>query len=436
MGDGTAVEFVSSGTAEGRREVDVLPGEMSQTEIQVKVPSDALSGLLTVKTVAGGQLFSVTSETPFRVLPKINFAFPNRGHLGDSIKLYGTSFGSSSQVEFSGVQAEVVGPIPNQPLGRGVEVRVPQGARTGKIRVITDEGSAESREDFRVLTGPTINSISPQSGPEGTLVIIEGEDLDIITSAYFSISGRRTWGLPPRPEIVGTPTENRAQLRIPTRINSPGIVGISVYFPPDHHSNKVPFELTAEGMTLRTPQIESIRPARSVPGATVILTVRYLPNPQPEVVMVAFNGVPGETEEIIDRGRDIYEVYTRIPEGATTGLVTITTYDVTGSTVNNFPIFGPPTITDISPSSVRVGGYITIRGTNFAPSSGGDSTLIYFNTATGASREVIPAAYLGETGLRVRVPPEAVTGPLTITTVIAGRFYSTTSEIEFVVEED
>ncbi len=235
---------------------------------------------------------------------------------------------------------------------------------------------------------------------------------------------------------MGTPTENRAQLRIPTGINSPGIIEISVYFPPDHHSNKVPFELTAEGMILRTPQIQSIRPPRSVPGATVILKIRYLPNPQPEVVMVAFNGVPGETEEIIDQGGDAYEVYTRIPEGATTGPVTVTTYNITETTVNDFPIFGPPTITEISPPSKRVGGYITIRGTNFVPYSRGDFTLVYFNTAAGGSREVAPSAYLGDTEIRVRVPLGAVTGPLTVTTLIAGHSYSTTSEIEFIVEAD
>ncbi len=158
MGDGTAVEFVSFGTAEGRREVDVPSHEMSETEIQVKVPSDALSGPLTVKTVAGGQLFFVTSEISLRVLPKITLVFRNQGYVGDMVKLYGTSFGSSPRVEFSGVQAEVIGFIPNQ---QEIEVRVPQGATTGKVRVITEEGSAESEEDFRALSGPTINSISP-----------------------------------------------------------------------------------------------------------------------------------------------------------------------------------------------------------------------------------------------------------------------------------
>jgi hypothetical protein len=239
-GDGTAVFYACSRSSEDGCEIQLLSNRITETELQFEIPSDALSGPLTIKTAIAGQQFSVNSQIPLIILPKITSFFPSKGHEGDEIKIYGSNINPGSRVQFNGVEAEVLGPV--GVVGKELIAKVPPGAATGKVQIIADEGQAESDNDFRVLTGPTISSVSPQKGPEGIIVTIEGQDLDLITSASILIT-RSGGSSSIITEIVGTPTKNSAQVRIPFGINEVGEVEISVYFPV-HHSNRVTFEVT------------------------------------------------------------------------------------------------------------------------------------------------------------------------------------------------
>ncbi len=421
----TLVGFPTDRIVSGEKQVGVT--WISENEIRVKVPDEAKSGPLSVYTIVGSRQFSTTSETSFQILPRITGFSPKYGYVGKQVWIGGTSvdFERNPRVKFNGVETEI-----KKISGNTLEVIVPEDASTGKIEIITDEGVATSEEDFRVFASPTINSISPLKGPEGTVITIEGNDMDLVNQGTISIPSSNTGS---SLEVVGIPTRNRAQVRIPSGINHPGDSKISVKIPPGFWSNKVDFELTPEGMLLSRPQIESLSPSMITSGDSVILKVIKLPNPEVGVISVYFNGVSGEVKEIIGRGK-YFELIVKVPEGATSGKVTLSTYGIDASGGASVLIFGQPTVTGISPGAAPIGSYITIRGTEFVPNRSGNGTLVSFISTSGRQIEVDPAAYLGDTEIRVKVPKSAVTGPITVTTIVSGHRFTTTSEIDFIVE--
>lgn len=273
----TAVAFTTDRSESGEKLVDVT--WISKNEIRVKVPDEAMSGPLSVKTIVGSIQFSTTSETSFQVLPRITGFSPKSGYAGMQALISGTSIDleRNPRVKFNGVETEI-----KNISGNTLEVVVPEGASTGKIETRTDEGIALSEEDFRVIIGPTINSISPQLGPKGTIVTIKGEDLDVITGAsliYF-LSGGGSGSM--LIEIVGTPTREQAQLRIPITIENWGEISVNFR---NRYSNRVRFGNTS--IYDADLGIESIQPQFPlVEGKkqTINLIVRNYGDASPEMI--------------------------------------------------------------------------------------------------------------------------------------------------------
>src|SRR5262249_9654469 len=58
-----------------------------------------------------------------------------------------------------------------------ITAQVPLTAMTGKISVTTPTGTATSSTDFVVIRALTVTSVTPVSGPEGTLVTLTGVNL-------------------------------------------------------------------------------------------------------------------------------------------------------------------------------------------------------------------------------------------------------------------
>lgn len=273
----TAVAFTTDRSESGEKLGDVT--WISENEIRVKVPDEAMSGPLSVKTIVGSIQFSTTSETSFQVLPRITGFSPKSGYAGMQAWISGTSIDleRNPRVTFNGVETEI-----KKISGNTLEVVVPEGASTGKIEIRTDEGIALSEEDFRVIIGPTINSISPQRGPKGTIVTIKGEDLDVITGAsliYFpSIGGSGSMPI----EIVGTSTREQAQLRIPITIENWGEISVNFR---NRYSNRVRFGNTSIydadlGIESIQPQFPLVKGKKQ----TINLIVRNYGDESPEMI--------------------------------------------------------------------------------------------------------------------------------------------------------
>ena len=150
----------------------------STTELHVLVPSDAVSGFVSV--VVDNE--SVISSMIFRILDTNELAItdisPEAGSVGMSVTISGQNFGDTSEentVTFLGsesTQDDQVAVISTSTTTE-LQVSVPVGAQTGRIRVDVEGGEVvKSIQHFRIV--PTITSISPEAGTEGTVVKISG----------------------------------------------------------------------------------------------------------------------------------------------------------------------------------------------------------------------------------------------------------------------
>ena len=165
-----------------------VPISWNNTEIRVAVPAGVLSGLIVVRSAgqaSNGISFTATgAKTVSRVAaaasvvpragPTLKELKPNSGEVGHEVKIKGKNFGASqgeSTVTFNG--AAVTNYI--EWAHNRIDVEVPSGATTGDV-VVTVDGVATSGIEFTVTSGttPTIGSLDPGAGPEGTSVEITG----------------------------------------------------------------------------------------------------------------------------------------------------------------------------------------------------------------------------------------------------------------------
>ena len=115
----------------------------SDTFLMADVPSAAIDGLVTV-TLATGQ--QIESQQSVHILPKITNLDPSSGPVGTQVGIVGGGFAGTTKVTFDGVAATkftVVTPAL-------IQATVPAGATTGKVGVLTPNGSAHSKETFTV----------------------------------------------------------------------------------------------------------------------------------------------------------------------------------------------------------------------------------------------------------------------------------------------
>ena len=116
-------------------------------------------------------IMQVSASSQITSSPQITSISPSRAQYNQVITIRGTAFGANrgtSRVIFQGGKE----PSSSQYVSWGdtrIQVRVPAGARTGNVQVITANGSDTAR---LTITSPWISSISPQTGRTNTVVTI------------------------------------------------------------------------------------------------------------------------------------------------------------------------------------------------------------------------------------------------------------------------
>jgi uncharacterized repeat protein (TIGR03803 family) len=119
---------------------------------------------------APGTIYSLSDGLPPFVKPVTNY-----GSVGATIDILGQGFTGTTEVEFGGVSATF-----SVVSSTELTAVVPTAAVTGLVSVATPGGTLTAISDFKVL--PTIKSISPTSGPTGTVVTVTGTGLTGATS--------------------------------------------------------------------------------------------------------------------------------------------------------------------------------------------------------------------------------------------------------------
>lgn len=148
------------------------------------------------------------------------------------------------------------------------------------------------------------------------------------------------------------------------------------------------------------PALSALTPNSGAVGASVTITGVDFGATQGEST-VTFNGTVATPTTWNNTS-----VVAPVPDEATTGPVVVTVGGVASNGVN-FTVTGPPTITELSPTSGAIGALITIDGANFS-SAQGSSTVTFNGTTT------TPISW-SNTTLTVRVPTGATTGPVVVT---------------------
>jgi sugar lactone lactonase YvrE len=266
------------------------------TTLTVRVPATATTGTIEVITAEGAgrgrQNFTVYQP------PTLTVMTPAEGVPGSVVTLTGTHFapiGAQDTVWFNNVPALVQEVTVNR-----LQVQVPAGALSGKVRISTLGGQVVSSQDFVVWSPPTLTSFTPSRGKVGDLITLTGRN--------FAPLGRTEVRLGSGEAVVQQAASTSLQVLVavsaqtgPIQVRTPGGTTIS----------------TASFMFLPAPTISSFTPAQGSIGDTVVLTGKnFLVDGQPDTVYVG-----GKQAPVL--GSTATTTTIRVPKGAFSGPLTI-----------------------------------------------------------------------------------------------------------------
>lgn len=300
------------------------------TQISAVVPAGAGSGPIVVSSPGG----TGASALPFVVAgaPLIVSFQPAGGPPGTLVVMDGFAFEDATGVLFNGVRADSFSVIaPTQ-----IHAVVPDNATAGPIRVIAPIGIGESETDFFVAAAPVITDFTPKIGSVGTLVTIDGINFDGAFDVAFGVKSA-AFTMVASTQIIAIVPEDAAAG--PIRITTPFGTGES----------SVPFVIDTG-----FPVVNQFSPSRGAPGAIVQIEGANFVG----VSEVAFDGVNADFSVTA-----LTQLFATVPDGATTGLISVTTSVGTGLSQTEFYV--PPRITSFSPMQDVEGASILIQGSNF-----------------------------------------------------------------------
>ena len=152
------------------------------TQTTATVPTGASTGNVTV-TIPGGTSNDIgfTVAVPASTLSALS---PTSGPVGTSVIITGTILTGTMGLAFNGVSATFVVNSATQ-----ITISAPDGATTGSVVVTTPGGPGNGVLFTEVPTTPTLSSISPNSSPVSTTVVLTDSNLTETTAVNFNGTG-------------------------------------------------------------------------------------------------------------------------------------------------------------------------------------------------------------------------------------------------------
>lgn len=225
------------------------------------------------------------------------------GKVGATVALLGQDFTGASGVSFNGAAAKYT--IVSDTY---LTAKVPSGASTGSVNVVTASGTLVGINSFRVI--PTITSFTPTGGIVGTTVTITGVSLKQATAV--TIGGKSAAFTVASDTQVTATVPAGAKTGQKITVTTPGGVATS----------KVAFAVV--------PSITSFTPANGAPGISV--TIKG--NSFTKATAVSFGGVAATSYSVTGDT----QVTAVVPSGAITGPIAITTLGGTGTSSGTFTV--------------------------------------------------------------------------------------------------
>ncbi|NBV90140.1 MAG: hypothetical protein EBR84_01835 [Actinobacteria bacterium] len=306
--------------------------------------------------------------------PSVTSVAPTAGDAGSLITIRGTHFTSDTSVSFNGVAATV------KSLTETILTAVvPCSATTGNISVSNSVGSATGPRFTRTIVKPKVTSVSPTTVVAGTKVTVKGSALYCVNRATLAGSDMNF--------VASTGTQFTF-----TVSNTASTGTVTVYTPAGSVAN------ATKVTVIKPATISGFAPVHASAGATVLLTGSGFTG----ISKVLFNGVAASSFRVVSDT----SLSTVVPATATTGQITVQNLAGAVKSAGNFTVDIPaPTITSVSPTSVKVGSAVTLKGTNFI-----GVTSVKIGTKS------VQATVVSNTTIVFGVPVGSVTGAVTVTT--------------------
>ncbi|WP_165820627.1 IPT/TIG domain-containing protein [Pontibacter virosus] len=382
----------SDETGDDNKTITFTTPNESDTELVVTVPEGAVTGKLSVINPA-----AATETAVFEVIrtPVILTFAPNQGVAGTVVSITGYNFVNEGTVtvSFAGEEGLLVADNLNVTSDSTLTADVPAGAITGVITISNLQGTSVSNEEFDIIQKPTITSLAPIKGTEGSTVVITGTEFKgegIVVTFLGTEEGND--------ETIATTIKVDSETQITATVPVGAVTGKLMVTNAAGASE--PSEATYTVVT--SPEIISFTETEGIVGDKVVIT-GWLLN---EATGVAFNGTTAQLTYSETAGT----IEATVPTGATTGPISLQVGEETVFTTTDvFTVIPAPTIIAFSPAEGGVAGtVVTITGTNFI-----DVTAVAFNGVAADMATV----QINETFdvLTVTVPFAATTGKITIT---------------------
>ena len=312
--------------------------------------------------------------------PALTLLTPTQGRAGTLVTLSGQRFAATAAgntVRFNGVAAPVL-----SASATTLTVRVPAGATTGAVQVLTSEGAGRSAQSFTVFQPPTLATMTPAEGVPGSVVTLTGTD-------FSTLSAQDTVWLGGTRALVQQATATTLQLVVPAGATT-GKVRVATL------GGQV--ESMQDFVVWYPPTLVSFSPAKGKAGDVVTIAgSNFAPATRNEVTFGA--GTAATVEQATATSLRV-----RVPASAQSGPIRVATPGGAVLSAAGFTFWPAPAISSFAPAQASVGETVALTGTNFLVE--GQPDTVFFH---GVRAPVLAAT---ATTATVRVPKGAQSGPL------------------------
>jgi N-acetylneuraminic acid mutarotase len=173
FGTDTNAVAIKFGTSASRK-----PKTITATQLTAIVPKDAVTGKIQVtignNTATSNDALTINPAKPSAIT--ITSFSPKNVTTGDTLKITGTNFGTDASKVL--IYLNIPNDTGTKPLivtSTQITVIIPSTAKSGKVRVVVQNGGdVTSADSFTYLTPTDVNQISPSSARAGELITING----------------------------------------------------------------------------------------------------------------------------------------------------------------------------------------------------------------------------------------------------------------------
>ncbi len=286
--------------------------------------------------------FGVSSCRVQHSPPELIKLSADKAFVGKDITLTGYQFGTEPTVTFGMSTSMVTAPIGSHDETT-IQVTVPSvPPGTTQIRVQTNEGTSDPLPFTVQQPPPVVTAITPANGLQGAQVVITGEYLNQIKRIQFGNIDA----------IVKDSSAQKLTIIVPPSVpRGPQFLVIETVAVGGTVVNKF--------IVAGTPQITSLSPLKTKPGAELVIQGKNLTDG-----VISINGLG--TEKSLTTITDT-EIRTTIPATATSGLVTVKVFDdLVATSLDTVKIIQPPFITHLLAQDGIAGDKLIVEGRNLS----------------------------------------------------------------------